>query len=163
MDSGARVGVGPVQVVDGEQQRLGGCLPEAPEYVVEPILGPQVRRARRATLMSGIGERFQRLADQTEGQGCLHPVASADGTPEAPLGQAQRVLQHRGLAQPGITDDEQHATLPVRGAVEQLAHGGPHTGPLGDRRAHVTLAPARPGRWRRRQASAEIITTLATR
>ena len=162
MDSGARVGIGPVQVVDGEQQRLGGCLPEAPEYVVEPVLGSQVRRAGRATLMSGIGERFQRLADQAEGQGCLHPVASADGTPEAPPGQAQRVLQHRGLAQPGITDDEQRAALPGRGAVEQLAHSGPHAGPLGDRRAHVMLAPAWPGWWWR-HASLEIITTLPTR
>lgn len=147
MHQGQRVGVGGVQVVEGQQQRGGRRhVPDAAQRGVEPGRG---RRASSAGLAhellvgfaADVWELPQRLGHDAEGQGRLRHAASAHPDAEAVAGPLDGSVEHGGLAEPGLSDHEQRPAAAGPGGLEH---------PADRRQAGVTLQHRRVRCWQTR-------------
>lgn len=118
-DQAERVLVGPVEVVEGEEQRTV----TAP---LDPVQQAQVgsrrldRRFRDSVAVpQHLGaERIESLPEEAERQHPLHLVAATVPDLEVSGRDLDRSFQHRGLAETCLGDDEECAAPPRPGAVE---------------------------------------------
>ncbi len=123
-DEGERVGIAPVQIVDGDQKRSAA----AP---LQPAQDPMVGRRR---LQHGAGpsageprraprEAVERPGGEAEGDHRLHRLAAGQSDLEVRLGGADRSLEHGGLAKPSLRHDEEGPPATRAGGVEQGSGG----------------------------------------
>lgn len=125
-----RVGIGPVQVVEGEQHRRAiGRLAQPSEDFVEPRRPHFVGRPvpRLVTEERTATEVVDDLGHQPEGQCRLHGVAPSQPHPAVDDPELAGVLEDSGLAHPRVGDDEEAPTTSSPGAIEELLDGPDHT------------------------------------
>jgi len=67
---------------------------------------------------------MHRLAQEAERQHGLHRITASETDLEVRSSQAAGLLDHGGLAQPCLPDDEECSALPVQADSLQQSHGG---------------------------------------
>jgi hypothetical protein len=111
-----------VGVVQGDQQGPHGHFPQPVEDGVEAI-------GRRVVDASASGSSYQDfgaqqglegLAEQAEGQCRLGHVGPADPDGQTIPGQGDGVVQQSGLAEPGLSQDEEGPAPTGHGVIQQL-------------------------------------------
>ena len=121
MQERQRVRVGPVQVIQGQQQRLAGSRPA--DAAQGGIKQGGRRQVSGATGVSQLALIAQYLRDHAVRQGCLDGIAAGDPDIEPAPGQGHSRLQHAGFAQPGRSHHENGAAAVRERGIQHPLYG----------------------------------------